>query len=130
MHSTCRRFSVFPHVFWPLILHFPLLFPFLCTLSLFSFHSRVCLSFKLPFSVLHSLVTSLCSFFFSCSSMVDYSSVKVDCPSIAFLFARLGCLLESVKGECLEWVSLEWGRIVHTSLSFLHYSLWVPILLS
>ena len=42
--------------------------------------------------------------------MVDYSSVRVDCPSIAFLFTRLGCLLESVEGECLEWVSLFVGE--------------------
>ena len=38
--------------------------------------------------------------------MVDYSVVRDDCPSIAFFFARLGCLLESVEGECLKWVSL------------------------
>ena len=38
--------------------------------------------------------------------MVDYSAIRVDCPSIAFFFARLGCLLESVEGECLERVSV------------------------
>ena len=38
--------------------------------------------------------------------MVDYSVVRVDFPSIPFLFARLGYLLESVEGECLKWVSL------------------------
>ena len=38
--------------------------------------------------------------------MVDYSSIKVDCLSIVFLFARLGCLLEAVEGECLKWVNL------------------------
>ena len=37
--------------------------------------------------------------------MVDYSVVRVACPSIAFFFAHLGCLLESVEGECLERVS-------------------------
>ena len=42
--------------------------------------------------------------------MVDYSSVRVDCPSVAFLFARLGCLLEIVKWECLKWVSLFMGE--------------------
>ena len=103
-------FLGFPRVLWPLISHFPLLFPFFYNLSLFSFYSRVCLSFKLPFSVLRSLVSSSCSCFFSCSSMVDYSSVRVDCPLIAFLFARLGCLLESVEGECLKWVSLFVGE--------------------
>ena len=105
-----QMFLGFPRVLWPLISHFPLLFPFFYNLSLFSFYSRVCLSFKLPFSVLRSLVSSSCSCFFSCSSMVDYSSVRVDCPSIAFLFARLGCLLESVEGECLKWVSLFVGE--------------------
>ena len=34
--------------------------------------------------------------------MVDYSVVRVDCPSIAFFFAHLGSSLESIKGECLE----------------------------
>ena len=29
--------------------------------------------------------------------MVDYSSIKVDCLSIVFLFARLGCLLEAIE---------------------------------
>ena len=42
--------------------------------------------------------------------MVDYSFVKVDCPSISFLFARLGCLLEIVEGECLKGVSLFVGE--------------------
>ena len=42
--------------------------------------------------------------------MVDYSSVRVNCPSIAFLFARLGCLLEAVEGKCLKWVSLFVGE--------------------
>ncbi|KAL0015897.1 hypothetical protein SO802_002966 [Lithocarpus litseifolius] len=42
--------------------------------------------------------------------MVDYSSVRVDCPSVAFLFARLGCLLEAVEGECLKWVNLFVGE--------------------
>ena len=37
--------------------------------------------------------------------MVDYSTVRVACPSITFFFAYLGCLLESVEGECLERVS-------------------------
>ena len=106
MHSTCRCFLVFPRVFWPLISHISLLFPFFYTLFLFSFHSRVCLSFKLPFSILRSLVSSSCSCFFSYSSMVDYSSIRVDCPSIAFLFAPLGYLLKSVEEVCLEWVSL------------------------
>ena len=42
--------------------------------------------------------------------MVDYSSVTFDCPSVAFLFARLCCLLEYVLGECLKWVSLFVGE--------------------
>ena len=42
--------------------------------------------------------------------MVDYSFVRVDCPSISFLFARLGCLLEIVEGKCLKRVSLFVGE--------------------
>ena len=42
--------------------------------------------------------------------MVDYSSVRVDCPSVVFLFAHLGCLLEFVEGECLKWVSFFVGE--------------------
>ena len=103
-----QMFLGFPRVLWPLISHFPLLFPFFYNLSLFSFYSRVCLSFKLPFSVLRSLVSSSCSCFFSCSSMVDYSSVRVDCPLIAFLFAYLDSLC--VERECLKWVSLFVGE--------------------
>ena len=106
MPSLCKCFSVFPRMFWPLILHFSLMFPFFCVLCLFSLHPRVCLSFKLPFFVLRSLVSSSRSYFFSCSSIVDYSVVSVDCSSIAFPFTCLGCLLESVEGKCLKWVSL------------------------
>ena len=56
--------------------------------------------------------------------MVDYFSVRVDCPSIAFLFPRLGCLLEVVEGECLKWISLVMGedyphKFVHSSLFLL-----------
>jgi len=42
--------------------------------------------------------------------MVDYSFVRVNCPSVAFLFACLVCLLEAVEGECLKWVSLFVGE--------------------
>ena len=96
--------------FWPFILHFSLLFPFLHFLSLFSWRSRVFLFFKLSFSVLRSLVSSLCSSFFSCSSMVDYSFVRVNCPLISFLFALLGHLLEIMEGECLKGISLFVGE--------------------
>ena len=89
---------------------FSLLSPFFCIFSLFSFHPRVCLSFKLPFSILHSLVSPSCSRFFSYSSMVDYIAVKVGCPLIVSLFACLGCLLESVEEDCLKWVSLFMGE--------------------
>ena len=37
--------------------------------------------------------------------MVDYSAVRVNCPSIAFFFPHLGSLLEFVEGECLERIS-------------------------
>ena len=42
--------------------------------------------------------------------MVDYSSVRVDCPSVAFLFACLGCLLKVVEGEILKWFSFFVGE--------------------
>ena len=42
--------------------------------------------------------------------MVDYSFVRADCPSVSFLFARLGCLLEIVEGEYLKGVSLFVGE--------------------
>ena len=94
--SDVQTFLDFPAHVLATYFAFSLMFPFFCVFSLFSFHPRVCLSFKLPFSVLLFLVSSSCSCFFSCSSMVDYSPVRLDCLSIAFLFARLGCLLESV----------------------------------
>ena len=50
------------------------------------------------------LVSSSCSSLFFYFSMVDYSFFRVDCPSVDFLFAQLGCLLEVVEGECLKWV--------------------------
>ena len=93
-HVLATYFTFFPHVSF--LLHF----------SLFNFPPRVCLSFKLPFSVLGSLVSLSCSYFFFCSSMVYYSSVRLDFPSIAFLFTHLGGLLEFVEEGCLDWVSL------------------------
>ena len=61
--------------------------------------------------------------------MVDYSVVKVDCPSIAFFFAHLGSLLESIEGEYLERISFFVGEDYLYTMSFLHYFLWFPILL-
>ena len=42
--------------------------------------------------------------------MVDNSFVMVDCPSVSFLFACLGCLLEIVEREHLKGVSLFVGE--------------------
>jgi len=42
--------------------------------------------------------------------MVDYSAVRVNCPSIAFFFAHLGSLLDSIEGECLERISFFVGE--------------------
>ena len=84
---------------------FPPPLSFFLYFFLIQFHSRVCFFSELPFSVLHFLVSPPCSYFFFGSSMVDYSTVRVDCSSVAFFFAHLGCLLESVEGECLEIVS-------------------------
>ena len=42
--------------------------------------------------------------------MVDYSTVRADCPFIAFLFAHLGSLLKFVEGECLEGISSFVGK--------------------
>ena len=110
MCLACRLSLVFPRMFWPFISPFSLHFPFLRFLSLCSWRSRVFLFFKLSFSVLRSLVSSSYSSLFFCSSMVDYSFVRVDCPSISFLFAHLGCLLEIVERECLKGVSLFVGK--------------------
>ena len=104
--SDVQTFLDFPAHVLATYFAFSLMFPFFCVFSLFSFHPRVCLSFKLPFSVLLFLVSSSCSCFFSYSSMVDYSSVRLDFPSVAFLFARLGCLFKFVEESCLNWVSL------------------------
>ena len=121
MCLTCRLFSVFLHRFWLVILHFSLIFPFLCNHSLFIWCFRVSLFFKLFLSVLCFLVSSLCSSLFFCSSMVDYSFVRVDCSLVSILFATLGCLLEIVEGEHLNGVSLFVGedcpyRLVISSL--------------
>ena len=102
LNAMCGNVSVFLHIFWPLVLHFSLIFPFLCIFFLFNFRSRVCFFSELPFSVLHSLVSPSCSYFFFGSSTVDYSIVRVACPSIAFFFAHLGYLLESVGGSVLR----------------------------
>ena len=110
MCLTCRLFLVFLCTFWPFISHFSLLFPFLHNLFLFSWHFRDFLFFELSFSVLHFLVSSSCSSFFFYSFMVDYSFVKVDCPSVSFPFALLGCLLEIVEGKHLKGVSLFMGE--------------------
>ena len=105
-----HTFLGFPMHVLAIYLPFSPLFLFLRTPSLFSWHFRVCLFFKLSFSVLRFLVSSSCSFLFFYSSMVDYSYDRVDCTSVAFLFARLGCLLEVVEGECLKWVSFFVGE--------------------
>ena len=42
--------------------------------------------------------------------MVDYSAIKVNCPSIAFFFAHLCSLLESIEGYFLERISFFVGE--------------------
>ena len=42
--------------------------------------------------------------------MVDYSTIKVNCPSIAFFFAHLCSLLESIEGYFLERISFFVGE--------------------
>ena len=49
LNAMCGHVSVFPRVFWPLVFHFSLLFPFLCIFFLFSFRSRVLFFFQAPF---------------------------------------------------------------------------------
>ena len=105
MCSTCEHVSVFPREFWPLVLHFPLLFPFFCIFPYSVFCSRVCLSSKLHFSIPRFLVSPSRFLFFNDSSMVDYTAVRANSPSIAFFFAHLSSLLEFVEGERLERVS-------------------------
>ena len=97
--------SRFSHAcFGHLFCIFPSSFLFFVFFSLSNFCFKVCFFSELPFSVLRSLVSPSCFYFFFGSSMVDYSVVRVACPLIAFFFAHLGCLLESVEGECLERV--------------------------
>ena len=103
--SMCEHVSVFLCEFWPLVLHFCLLFHFFYIFPYSVFCSRVCLSSLLPFSVLRFLVSPSRFFFSSDSSIVDYFAVRADCPLIALLFAHLGSLLESIEREHLERVS-------------------------
>ena len=110
MCSTCKHVSVFSREFWPLVLHFSLLFPSSCIFPYSVFSFRVCLSFELPYYVLRFLVSPSHFFFFSDSSMVDYFAIRVDFPSIAFFFFHLGSLLESLKGEHLEKVNSFVGK--------------------
>ena len=86
------------------------------------------LFFELSFSILHFLVSSSCSSLFFCSSMVDYSFVKVDCPSVSFPFARLGCLLEIVEGKHLKGVTVFVGEDCQYRFVLLHF-LWFLVLL-
>ena len=49
--------------------------------------------------------------------MVDYSTVRVNCPLIAFFFTHLGSLLEFVEGECLKRISFFVGEdYLYTSI--------------
>ena len=89
---------------------FPPPLSFFLYFFLIQFYSRVCFFSELSFFVLHFLVSPPCSYFFFGSSMVDYSAIRVDCSLVAFFFAHLGCLLESVEGECLERVSFFVGQ--------------------
>ena len=110
MRSSSGHVSVFPHMFWLLVLLFSPLFLSSVFFFLFNFRFRVYFFFKLPFSVLRFLVSSSCYFFFSNSSMADYFAVRVNCPSIAFFFIHLGSLLEFVEAECLERISFFVGE--------------------
>ena len=110
MRSSSGHVSVFPHMFWLLVLLFSPLFLSSVFFFLFNFRFRVYFFFKLPFSVLRFLVSSSCYFFFSNSSMADYFAVRVNCPSIALFFTHLGSLLEFVEGECLERISFFVGE--------------------
>ena len=63
-------------------------------------------------------------FFFFDSSMVDYSTIRVNCPSIAFFFTHIDSLLESVEGGCLERISLFIGEdCLYTSILSLLFPL-------
>ena len=56
--------------------------------------------------------------------MVDYSAIRVNCPSIAFFFTHIGSLLESVEGGCLERISLFIGEdCLYTSILSLLFPL-------
>ena len=75
--SDTQTFLGFSAHILDIYLTFSLLFPFIRFLSLFSWHSRAFLFFKLSFLVLHYLVSSSCSSLLSCSYMVDYSFVSL-----------------------------------------------------
>ena len=109
--SMCEHVSVFLCEFWPLVLHFSLLFHFFYIFPYSVFCSRVCLSSLLPFFVLRFLVSPSRFFFFSDSFVVDYSAIRADCPSIAFFFTHLGSFLESVEGEHLKRVNSFVGKV-------------------
>ena len=63
MCSMCEYVLVFLHEFWPLVLHFSLLFPSFCIFPYSVFRFRVYISSKLPFSVLRFLISPSRFFF-------------------------------------------------------------------
>ena len=63
MCSMCEYVLVFLREYWPLVLHFSLLFPSSYIFPYSVFHFRVCLSSKLPFSILRFLISPSHFFF-------------------------------------------------------------------
>ena len=98
VHVLATCFAFFPPLSFPLYF-FPYSVSVLGFVSSSSSPSLSCVSWYVLYA----------PFFFS-SSMVDYSAVRVDYPSVTFIFAHLGCLLKSVEGECLERVSFFVGE--------------------
>ena len=110
--AWCANLSWFSHLSFGHCFAFSLLFHSFYISPYSILCSRVFFLSKIPFFVLHFLVSPSCFFFFSDSSMVDYFAVRVDCSSIAFFFAHLGSWLESIEGEHLERISsflFYWG---------------------
>ena len=132
--SSCQQISAFharSSIYFAFFLHF-LFFPFFAL-----FFPSSCrfncpgafFSIKPPSFPSYFLVSL--SRFFLCFRflMVDYSMVRLDCPSISFFFARLSSLLGVVGRQCLE-VGLFVGRncsfrfVLRFLFPLVHHFVW------
>ena len=100
MFLLCQFFSMFPHMIFHLFCVFPSFSFRFHSIFLFSSWRYVCLeSFFLPelsSFLFRFLVSFLCSLLYIFAFMVDYSLVRLDCPSVSFFFACLCGFLEAI----------------------------------